>query len=192
MASYLNVFCAGELDAIQAKNGDVTHGVVATKGKAEMGRYALASSQHILEDFNDYFGQPYPLPKLDHIAVPGGFGGAMENWGGVTYYESGLLFDSERSSAQTRQSIYEVIAHETAHQWFGDLVTMAWWDNLWLNEGFASWMGSIPTAHFNAQWEVWLDKVVPRDPTRRTGISKELEMEGDARSTTHPIQQPVA
>ena len=191
MASYLNVFCAGELDAIHETKGDVIHGVIATKGKGEMGRYALASSQQILEYYNDYFGQPYPLPKLDHIAVPGGFGGAMENWGGITYFESALLFDPERSSAQTRQSIYEVIAHETAHQWFGDLVTMAWWDNLWLNEGFASWMGTKVTAKFNPDWEVWLAKTTPRDPMRRPGIGKEAAMEGDARSTTHPIQQPI-
>jgi aminopeptidase N len=96
MASYLNVFCAGEVDAIQTKKGDVIHRVVATKGKAEMGRYALESSQQILEYYNEYFGQPFPLPKLDHIAVPGGFGGAMENWGGITYFESGLLFDPEK------------------------------------------------------------------------------------------------
>src|SRR5438067_816148 len=192
MASYLNVFCAGELDAIQTKNGEVMHGVVATKGKAEMGRYALESSQQILEYYNDYFGQPFPLPKLDHIAVPGGFGGAMENWGGITYYESVLLFDPEKSSAQTKQNIYEVLAHETAHMWFGDLVTMAWWDNLWLNEGFASWMGTKCTAKFNPDWEVWLSKTTPRDPMRRSGIGKESAMEGDARSTTHPIQQPIA
>jgi aminopeptidase N len=192
MASYLNVFCAGELDAIQTKKGEVTHGVIATKGKAAMGRYALESSQQILEYFNDYFGQPFPLPKLDHIAVPGGFGGAMENWGGITYYESRLLFDPEKSSAETKQGIYEVIAHETAHMWFGDLVTMAWWDNLWLNEGFASWMGTKCTAKFNPEWETWLSKTTPRDPTRRGGIGKEGAMEGDARSTTHPIQQPVA
>jgi aminopeptidase N len=192
MASYLNVLCAGELSAIQAKRGEVTHGVVATKGKAELGRYALESSQQILEYFNDYFGQPFPLPKLDHIAVPGGFGGAMENWGGITYYESRLLFDPERSSAETKQGIYEVIAHETAHMWFGDLVTMAWWDNLWLNEGFASWMGTKVSAKFNPDWEVWLAKNAPRDPTRRGGIGKEGAMEGDARSTTHPIQQPIA
>ncbi|MDP9003902.1 MAG: M1 family metallopeptidase, partial [Verrucomicrobiota bacterium] len=192
MASYLNVFCAGELDSIRAKKGEVTHGVIATKGKAELGRYALESSQQILDYFNDYFGEPYPLPKLDHIAVPGGFGGAMENWGGITYYESRLLFDPEKSSSETRQNIYEVIAHETAHMWFGDLVTMAWWDNLWLNEGFASWMGAKVTARFHPDWEVWKSKSTPRDPTRRFGIGNESAMEGDARSTTHPIQQPIA
>ena len=116
----------------------------------------------------------------------------MENWGGITYYESGLLFDSKSSSAETKQNIYEVLAHEMAHQWFGDLVTMAWWDNLWLNEGFASWMGSKCTAHFNPQWEVWLRRNLPRDPTRRVGIAKEQAMEGDARSTTHPIHQRIA
>jgi aminopeptidase N len=191
MASYLNVFCAGELDAIHDKKGEVVHGVLATKGKAEMGRYALQSSQQILDYYNDYFGEPFPLPKLDHIAVPGGFGGAMENWGGITYYESALLFDPENSSANTRQLIYEVVAHETAHMWFGDLVTMGWWDDLWLNEGFASWMGTKVTSKFNPEWEVWLSKTTPRDPTRRHGIGKEAAMEGDARSTTHPIQQPI-
>lgn len=192
MASYLNVFVAGELDLIETKATGTQIRVIATKGKAEWGRYALESTAQILEYYNDYFGVPYPLPKLDQIAIPGGFGGAMENWGGITYYESALLFDPEKSSAATRQRIYEVIAHETAHQWFGDLVTMAWWDNLWLNEGFASWMGTKCTARFNPQWEVWLENNIPRDPTRRTGISKELAMEGDARSTTHAIQQPIA
>ncbi|MFN2540780.1 MAG: M1 family metallopeptidase [Chthoniobacterales bacterium] len=192
MSSYLNVFVAGELDLIETKAAGTQIRVIATKGKTESGRYALESTAQILEYFNDYFGAPYPLPKLDQIAIPGGFGGAMENWGGITYFEPALLFDPEKSSARTKQLIYEVIAHETAHQWFGDLVTMAWWDNLWLNEGFASWMGSKCTARFNPQWEVWLEKNVPRDPTRRTGIPKELEMEGDARSTTHPIHQPVA
>ncbi|HMJ05044.1 MAG TPA: M1 family metallopeptidase [Chthoniobacterales bacterium] len=192
MASYLNVFCAGELETIEKKSGGVLHRVVATKGKAGMGHYALESSVQIVEFYNDYFGTDYPLPKLDEIAVPGGFGGAMENWGGITYYESRLLYDPANSSAETKQAIYEVIAHEVAHQWFGDLVTMAWWDNLWLNEGFASWMGSKCTAKFNPDWEVWLERDVPRDPTRRAGIPKEAAMESDARSTTHPIQQPVA
>ena len=192
MSSYLNVFVAGELDLIETKVVGTQIRVIATKGKAEWGRYALETTAQILQYYNDYFGVPYPLPKLDQVAIPGGFGGAMENWGGITYYESALLFDPKKSSAATRQRIYEVIAHETAHQWFGDLVTMAWWDNLWLNEGFASWMGGKCTAHFNPDWEVWLARNIQRDPTRRTGIAREVAMEGDARSTTHAIQQPVA
>src|SRR5262245_56956538 len=192
MSSYLNVFVAGELDFVESQVGPTQIRVIATKGKAELGRYALESSAQILKYYNDYFGVPYPLPKLDQIAIPGGFGGAMENWGGIIYYESVLLFDPKNSSAKTKQDIYEVIAHEMAHMWFGDLVTMAWWDNLWLNEGFASWMGSKCTAHFNPQWEVWLARDLPRDPARRSGIAKEAAMEGDARSTTHPIQQHVA
>ena len=192
MSSYLNVFVAGELDFIESRVGPTQIRVIATKGKAELGRYALEASAEILKYYNDYFGVPYPLPKLDQIAIPGGFGGAMENWGGITYYESRLLFDPKSSSGETKQNIYEVLAHEMAHMWFGDLVTMAWWDNLWLNEGFASWMGSKCTAHFNPHWEVWLARDLPRDPTRRSGIAKEAAMEGDARSTTHPIQQRVA
>jgi aminopeptidase N len=192
MSSYLNVFVAGELDSIESRSGSTQIRVITTKGKAELGRYALEATAQILQYYNDYFGVPYPLPKLDQIALPGGFGGAMENWGGITYYESALLFDPKNSSAETKQNIYEVLAHEMAHQWFGDLVTMAWWDNLWLNEGFASWMGSKCTAHFNRQWEVWLRRESPRDPTRRVGIAKEAAMEGDARSTTHPIQQRIA
>ncbi len=191
MASYLNVLCAGELDSIEKQQGEVLHRVVATKGKAALGQYALASAQQIVGYYNDYFGVPFPLPKLDEIAVPGGFGGAMENWGGITYFESALLYDPETSSSATKKGIYAVVAHEIAHQWFGDLVTMAWWDNLWLNEGFASWMGSKCTAKFNPDWEVWLASDAPRDPTRRRGIPKETAMEGDARSTTHPIQQEI-
>jgi aminopeptidase N len=192
MSSYLNVFVAGELDSIETKVGDTQIRVITTKGKSEWGRYALESTAKILQYYNEYFGIPYPLPKLDQIAVPGGFGGAMENWGGITYYESVLLFDPAKSSEKTKQDVFEVIAHEMAHMWFGDLVTMAWWDNLWLNEGFASWMGSKCSARYNPQWEVWLRRNFPRDPARRIGIAREQAMEGDARSTTHPIQQAIA
>src|SRR5437870_3666631 len=192
MSSYLNVFVAGEFDAIESEVDGVKLRITTTKGKAESGRYALEATAQILHYYNEYFGISYPLPKLDQLAIPGGFGGAMENWGGITYYETGLLFDPKNSSAEIKQNIYEVLAHEMAHMWFGDLVTMAWWDNLWLNEGFASWMGSKCTARFNPQWEVWLARGLPRDPTRRSGIAKEAAMEGDARSTTHPIQQRVA
>ena len=192
MSSYLLVLCAGELDAIEAKEHGVQLRVFATKGKAEMGRYALESAAKILDYYNDYFGVPYPLPKLDLIAVPGGFGGAMENWGGITFYESALLFNPEVSSIETKQDIFAVVAHEMAHQWFGNLVTMAWWDNLWLNEGFASWMGTKCTDHFNPEWNEWFRRNVQRDPSRRIGFSKDIAMQSDARSTTHPVQHPVA
>src|SRR5689334_7922530 len=191
MSSYLVVFCAGEFDAVESEVDGVKLRITTTKGKAEGARYALEITAQILHYYNEYFGIPYPLPKLDQLAIPGGFGGAMENWGGITYYETALLFDPANSSVATKQTVYEVIAHEVAHQWFGDLVTMAWWDNLWLNEGFASWMGTKCTSRFNPQWEVWLEKNLPRDPTRRTGIEKEQAMEGDARATTHPIQQKI-
>ncbi|CAN5507434.1 M1 family metallopeptidase [soil metagenome] len=191
MSSYLVVLCAGELDSIESEQDGVKLRVVTTKGKAEMGRYALDSAARILQYFNQYFGVPYPLPKLDLIAVPGGFGGAMENWGGITYYESVLLFDPKNSSTETKQDIFAVVAHEMAHQWFGDLVTMAWWDNLWLNEGFASWMGSKCTDRFNPEWNEWLRRSVPRDASRRIGFPKDTAMQSDARSTTHPVQQPV-
>ena len=191
MSSYLNVLVAGELEWVETQSKNVHIRVVTTKGKAKWGRYALESSVHILDYYNEYLGVPYPLPKLDQIAVPGGFGGAMENWGGITYFESGLLFDPEKNSDAAKQDIFAVIAHEMAHMWFGDLVTMAWWDDLWLNEGFASWMGTKSTAFFNPQWEVWLRRNVPRNPTRRSGISKEQAMDGDVRKTTHPIHQPI-
>ncbi len=192
MSSYLNVLVAGELEWVETQAKGVHIRVITTKGKSKWGRYALESSVRILDYYNDYFGVPYPLPKLDQIAVPGGFGGAMENWGGITYFESGLLFDPEKNSEGAKQDIFAVLAHEMAHMWFGDLVTMAWWDDLWLNEGFASWMGTKSTAFFNPQWEVWLRKNVPRNPTRRIGIAKEQAMESDLRKTTHSIQQPVA
>ena len=181
MPSYLVVLCAGELDAIYGEADGVKIGVITTKGKAEQGRYALESAEKMLKYFNEYFGEKYPLPKLDMIAIPSGFGGAMENWGGITYFESILLYDPEKSSEETKQRIFGVVAHEMAHQWFGDLVTMAWWDNLWLNEGFASWMGTKCTDHFNPQWQIW----------SRANAAKQRAMTTDALSATHPIQQPI-
>ncbi len=191
MSSYLVVLCAGDLEAIEGEQDGVKLRVVTTKGKSESGRYALESEAKILHYYNEYFGVPFPLPKLDLIALPGGFGGAMENWGGITYFESVLLFDPKISAASTKQDVFAVIAHEMAHQWFGDLVTMAWWDNLWLNEGFASWMGSKCTDHFNPDWNEWLRRTVPRSAARRLGSPKDTALQADARSTTHPVQQPI-
>jgi aminopeptidase N len=182
MSSYLFVLSAGELERITADANGVTVGVVATRGKAEKGRFALENAVKLLAFYNDYFGQTYPLPKLDLIAVPGGFGGAMENWGGITFFESRLLFDPASSADTARRGIFSVLAHEMAHQWFGDLVTTAWWDNLWLNEGFASWMQEKAAERLYPQWKTWLNGYG----------QKQFGMALDARRTSHPIQQTVA
>jgi aminopeptidase N len=181
MASYLVALVAGELEHVDGETDGVKIRVLTTAGKRDSARYALESAEKILTYYNEYFGIHYPLPKLDEIALPGGFGGAMENWGAITYNESILLYDPQTSSVSVKESIFAVMAHEMAHQWFGDLVTMAWWDNLWLNEGFASWMGTKTTDHFNPEWHVWL----------RANATKERAMNDDQRRTTHPIQREV-
>jgi aminopeptidase N len=182
MSTYLFVFTTGELERLTADADGVTVGVITTAGKREQGRFALDSAVKLLAYFNDYFGTKYPLPKLDLIAVPGGFGGAMENWGGITFFESRLLFDPSTNADSARRGIFTILAHEMAHQWFGDLVTMGWWDNLWLNEGFASWMQAKAAEHFYPQWQTWLNGYG----------QKQLALALDARRTSHPVQQPVA
>jgi aminopeptidase N len=181
MASYLVVLVSGELEELKGEAAGVKIRVITTEGKREQARYALAVTEKVLPYYNHYFGIRYPLPKLDQIAVPGGFEGAMENWGGITYNESTLLFDPKTSSQQTKRDIFVTVSHEMAHQWFGNLVTMAWWDNLWLNEGFASWMENKATDHFNPDWEMQLT----------AGLEKNGVMSEDARKTTHPIQSAV-
>ncbi len=182
MSSYLFVLATGELERLTAEADGVTVGVVTTADKREQGRFALENAVKLLDYYNDYFGIKYPLPKLDLIAVPGGFGGAMENWGGITFFESRLLFDPAINAETARRGIFSILAHEMAHQWFGDLVTMGWWDNLWLNEGFASWMQVKAAEHFYPQWQTWLN----------SNGQKQYALALDARRTSHPVQQPVA
>ena len=182
MSTYLFVLVAGDLERLTGEANGVTVGVVTVAGKREQGRYALASAIDILGYYNDYFGVKFSLPKLDLIAVPGSVGGAMENWGGIVFNESILLFDPSSSPDALRRGIFGVLAHEMAHQWFGDLVTMAWWNDLWLNEGFASWMQNKAVDKFYPDWQVWLNNAA----------SKQSAMDADARHTAHPIQQPIA
>jgi aminopeptidase N len=181
MPSYLVVLVAGEFERISAKQDGVEIGVVTTEGKREKAAFALAASRDLLHFYNNYFGVPYPLAKLDQIAIPNGFNGAMENWGGIVYNENTLLYDPKTSPESVKQGTFSVNAHEMAHQWFGNLVTMAWWDNLWLNEGFASWMATKATEHFHPEWRPYLAGIGDR----------ERVMNLDARKTTHPIQTPV-
>lgn len=182
MSSYLLAVVAGDLGAVHGKGGGTPINVYAPSGEERNGEYALGAATDILPYYNQYFGVPYPLPKLDLLAIPGNYeAGAMENWGAMTFIDNAVLFDPKRSSPETREWVYLVVAHEMAHQWSGDLVTMGWWNDIWLNEGFASWMETKATNHFNPGWEIW-----PRQHADR-----EAAMALDAQSTTHPIQQTI-
>ena len=183
MSTYLLFFGAGDFDRIAKKVGSTELGIITQKGKAEQGRFALDSAEELLKEYNDYFGTPYPLPKLDNVAAPGRsqFFGAMENWGAIFTFESAILLDPSIATQADKERSFEVNAHEMAHQWFGDLVTMAWWDDLWLNEGFASWMESRTTAKLHPEWNTALNAVA----------SREGAMALDALKTTHPVVQHV-
>jgi aminopeptidase N len=181
MPSYLVVLVAGELERMSARQDGVEIGIVTTAGKLGSTAFPLLATKDLLRYYNNYFGVPYPLAKLDQIAIPGGFNGAMENWGGIVYNESTLLYDPVKSPENIKKLTFEVNAHEVAHQWFGNLVTMAWWDNLWLNEGFASWMAAKATEHFHPEWRPYLDGIAERE-----GV-----LNLDARKTTHPIQTRI-
>jgi aminopeptidase N len=180
MPSYLVELTAGDLREIGAQRGKVRFGVWAVAGRESEGRTALANAEQILADYDDYFGYPYPLPKLDSIAIPGGFSGAMENWGAITYTDSALLLSPDSSLAD-RQNVYTIQAHEMAHQWNGDLVTMGWWDDLWLNESFASWMSAKETDRRHPGWKWWQSQDADR----------EQAMQADALASSHPIQVHV-
>ncbi len=180
MPSYLVEFSGGDLRSLQSRQDGVRLGIWAVSGRQRDGAYALANARVILSDYNRYFDYRYPLPKLDSIAIPGGISGAMENWGAITYTQDELLAAPAATLAQ-RQDIFDTQAHEMAHQWNGDLVTMGWWDDLWLNESFASWMSAKETALRNPSWKWW--EVQDGD--------KEEAMSADAQPSSHPIEQQV-
>ena len=183
MSTYLLAFVVGDLVSVEADAADGTRvGIWTTRGKENQAGFALDTSVKLLGYFNEYFGIPYPLPKLDHIAIPDFAAGAMENWGAVTYRETALLVDPDNSSAGTRQRVAEVVAHEMAHMWFGDLVTMEWWDDLWLNESFASWMGTKAVDWLFPEWEMWT-QFVNMDTNRALSL--------DGLKNSHPIEQEV-
>ncbi|HEY3645297.1 MAG TPA: M1 family metallopeptidase [Gammaproteobacteria bacterium] len=183
MSSYLLFFGAGDFERIHRKVDGVDVGIVVQRGNGAQAGYALDVASQLLPYYEDYFGVKFPLPKLDLIGGPGQsqFFGAMENWGAIFYFERDLLVDPKISTEEDKRNVYLVIAHEMAHQWFGDLVTMAWWDDLWLNEGFASWMEYKAPDHFHPDWKLWL----------RSVSAKEGAMRADARTSTHPIITPI-
>jgi aminopeptidase N len=181
MSTYLVAFFVGELDYLEDNVDGVALRIYTTKGKAARARFAMTATKEVVRYFNDYFGVRYALPKLDQLAVPPGLFGAEENWGAIHYNEGRLLYDEDDPSLLQQQRIYGLVAHEIAHQWLGNLVTMAWWDNLWLKEGFASWMATKTMERFRPQWQARL----------RGALWRQEAMGDDARRTTHAIQTPV-
>jgi aminopeptidase N len=184
MSSYLLFLAVGDLERTSRTVAGVDVGVVARKGAAASGRFALDAAVESLPWFNEYFGTPYPLPKLDMIAVPGSsqFFSAMENWGAILYFEPALLVDPRLSSQSDRQEVFEAVVHEVAHQWFGNLVTMQWWDDLWLNEGYATWM------------ELKVAQALHPERKPALGVvndSREKALRLDAGPATHPVVQTV-
>jgi aminopeptidase N len=183
MSTYLLFFGLGEFERATVMAGATEIGVITKKGALGQAAFVLDSSKAVLAEYNDYFGVPYPLPKLDNIAAPGRsqFFGAMENWGAIFSFESVMLLDPAISTQTDKQRAFNTAAHEMAHQWFGDLVTMRWWDDLWLNEGFASWMTARTTIRLHPEWDTVLSSVRGR----------EAAMARDSLATTHPVVQHI-
>src|SRR6266481_3957823 len=178
MSTYLVAMAVGDFQCVEGSADDIPIRVCGTPDKKELGRVALRYAEEILKFYNQYYGIKYPFGKLDILGVPDFEAGAMENTAAIFYRESLLFIDDQQSSVDSHQAVFEVLAHEMAHQWFGDLVTMKWWDNLWLNEGFATWMALKPSQALHPEWNAALDAV------GETNGALEL----DALMNTHPIR----
>jgi len=154
MSTYLVAFLVGDFQCTSGESDGVPIRGCATPDKVELTKYAVKAAEFVLHYYDTYFGIKYPMPKLDMIAIPDFEAGAMENFGAITYRETDLLIDEKTASVNAKKNVAEVVAHEMAHQWFGDMVTMEWWDNIWLNEGFATWMENKPVAAWHPEWDI--------------------------------------
>lgn len=165
MSTYLVAFLVGDFQCSAGQQDGVAIRVCATPDKVALTSYGLEVAKYVLHYYNNYFGIPYPLKKLDLIGLPDFEAGAMENFGAITYRETALLLDPKTASVGAKKEVALVIAHEMAHQWFGDLVTMQWWNNVWLNEGFATWMENKPVAAMHPEWNIDQDVAEDMDGT---------------------------
>ena len=183
MSTYLVAFIVGPLEVTEAvaSRGGVPIRVAHPKGKGHLTDYALEVGRFCLDFFADYYGIPYPADKLDLVAVPDFAFGAMENLGCVTFREVLLLVDPDQVTQPELQNVTDVIAHELAHMWFGDLVTMKWWNGIWLNEAFATFMEMLATDAFRPEWDRWTS----------FGLSRSAAFDVDALRSTRPIEYPV-
>jgi aminopeptidase N/puromycin-sensitive aminopeptidase len=181
MSTYLVAFLVGDFECISGASDGIPIRVCTTPGKRETGRFALSAAEYDLHYYDHYFGIPYPLSKLDMIALPDFGSGGLENFGAITYRETLLLVDEKTATLDQKKDVTVTVAHELAHQWFGDLVTMRWWDNLWLNEGFATWMATKPVSTQHPDWHYSQDNASELQTALRL----------DAQPTTHAIRTRV-
>lgn len=183
MSTYLLAWAVGVFDFVQSKSsGGVNIRVFSPPGRSHQGLFALEVGKKALDFYDDYFQVKYPLPKLDMLCVTEFAAGAMENWGLVTYREVDLMIDPVKASSQQKQRVAIVVTHELAHQWFGNLVTMQWWDDLWLNEGFACYMEHFATDALFPEYHIW-----EQYTTDAMGAALRL----DSLRSSHPIQVPI-
>ncbi len=182
LPSYLLAIATGELEFVDVPGMSTPGRIVTVKGKSAMTQEAINATPKILAALEEYFGRPYPYKKLDMLAVPEFWAGAMENAGAVTYRETILLVDPNEATVSQKRRLASVVAHELAHMWFGDLVTMEWWDDLWLNESFASWMGNKVTHEVFPEYQMDISTA-----RRASGV-----MSSDARPSAEAIRKPVS
>jgi aminopeptidase N len=178
MSSYLVAFLVGDFQCTSGESDGVAIRSCATPDKVALTPYSVEVAKYVLHYYDTYFGIHYPLKKLDLIAIPDFEAGAMENFGAITYRETALLVDPKTASVGSEKGVALTVAHEMAHQWFGDLVTMQWWDNIWLNEGFATWMENKPVAAMHPEWNI--DQLVAGDEDGTLNL--------DAQPTTRAIR----
>jgi aminopeptidase N len=178
MSTYLVALAVGDFVCESGRADDVPIRICSTPDKKGQTGFALEAAQEILRYYDRYYAISYPFKKLDVVAVPDFAAGAMENTGAIFYRETLLLSDPSNASIEVRKSIALVLAHEMAHQWFGDLVTMQWWDDIWLNEGFANWMETKPLKAWKPEWHMELDEVQ----------SNQKAMALDSLESTHAIR----
>ncbi|GFQ02617.1 aminopeptidase m1 [Phtheirospermum japonicum] len=182
MSTYLVAVVVGLFDYVEDHTPDgIIVRVYCQVGKVSQGKFALDVAVKTLGIYKEYFAVPYSLPKLDMIAIPDFAAGAMENYGLVTYRETALLYDDKHSAAANKQRVAVVVAHELAHQWFGNLVTMEWWTHLWLNEGFATWVAYLACDGLFPDWQIWTQFL-----DESTG-----GLRLDALSESHPIEVDI-
>jgi aminopeptidase N len=182
MSTYLVAFLVGDWACKAGASDGVAIRACATPDKVAYTSYALGVAEYVLHYYDTYFGIHYPLKKLDLIGIPDFEAGAMENFGAITYRETDMLLDPKSATIAAQQNVANVVAHEMAHQWFGDLVTMEWWNNIWLNEGFATWMANKPVAAMHPEWNI----------PQSVASDEQGALNLDALPTTRSIRAPEA